>query len=50
MLGSDKNVVPKDFPEFYEVLNKWGFELKRVCMIIAEMFEVGLGIEPGSLT
>jgi hypothetical protein len=44
ILGSDKNVIPKDFPEFYEVLNNWGFELKRVCMVIAEMFEIGLGV------
>ena len=37
--------TPKDFPEFEDVFNKWGFSLLNGAETVAEMASLGLGFE-----
>ena len=38
------NVIPKDFPQFQEIMNAWGQHMKNGSLLIAEMVAIGLGL------
>lgn len=39
------NIIPEDFPEWEEKMNKWGTMMIEACFTAAEMCAVGLGID-----
>jgi hypothetical protein len=43
-------VIPKSFPQWESVMNRWGTLMMDVCATVAEMTSIGLGLEPTSFT
>jgi isopenicillin N synthase-like dioxygenase len=43
-------VVPKDFPDWEEKMNKWGFKLNDAVFQVAEMAAIGMGIDKNTFT
>jgi len=42
--------VPADFPEWEEIMNRWGSLLHDACLTVARMLAVGLGFEEETFT
>jgi isopenicillin N synthase-like dioxygenase len=43
-------VIPKAFPNWSEVMNRWGTLMMEVCTTVAEMTAIGLGLEGEDFT
>lgn len=45
-----ENVVPKEFPNWKNVMNTWGTYMHDACYLIAEMGAIGLGLDKDDFT
>lgn len=45
-----ENVVPKEFPNWKNVMNTWGTYMHDACYLIAEMGAIGLGLNKDDFT
>ena len=43
------NVVPEDFPDWTETMNKWGNFMSQAIETVVKMFEVAHNIQPGRI-
>jgi isopenicillin N synthase-like dioxygenase len=45
-----KNVIPKNFPQWETVMEKWGNLMLNACQTVAQMVAVGAGLEMDAFT
>lgn len=43
-------VIPKDFPDWEDKMNGWGYQMVNSCMLAAEMAALGMGLEKDTFT
>jgi isopenicillin N synthase-like dioxygenase len=43
-------VIPRDFPDWEEKMNKWGTMMQEACFTAAEMAALGLGLSHDAFT
>ena len=43
-------VIPKDFPDWEDKMNGWGYQMVNSCMLAAEMAALGMGLDKEAFT
>ena len=50
LLGSDRNIIPEDFPGFKEIMESWGKQMLNTNLTVCEMTAIAMGLDKDAIT